>query len=212
MIFESKISVKLAEYLLKIKAVKLEPNNPFTWSSGWKSPIYCDNRVTLSYPEIRKFIAQNLAEIVKKKFPEAQSLCGVATAGIAIGGLVADNLELPYSYCRPKPKDHGMKNQLEGRIEAGSNVVVVEDLISTGGSSLLVVNYLREAGYNVVGMISIFNYGFDVASKNFNQANCPFFSLSNYEALLPQAVAQNYIKQEDLPLLEAWRNDPANWG
>lgn len=208
----TEISAKLAEYLLEIKAVKLQPNDPFTWSSGWKSPIYCDNRVTLSYPDIRNFIKTALAEAVKANFGEATALCGVATAGIAIGGLVADELDMPYAYCRPKPKAHGMKNQLEGRLEEGAKVLVVEDLISTGGSSLKVVDFLRNAGYDVVGMISIFTYGFDIAANNFANANCAHFSLGSYSELIEVAKNMNYVSADHLPALAEWRNDPENWG
>lgn len=211
MISESNTSVKLAEFLLKIKAVKLQPNDPFKWSSGWNSPIYCDNRVTLSYPEIRSFIKQQMAEAIKREFPEATALCGVATAGIAIGGLVADELEMPYSYCRPKPKEHGMKNQLEGRLDKKDKVLLVEDLISTGGSSLKVVEYLRNDGYDVVGLISIFTYSFEIATKNFADAQCKHFSLGGYNDLLTQAITDGIIKEADLPTLSAWRKDPANW-
>lgn len=211
MISESNTSVKLAEFLLKIKAVKLQPNDPFKWSSGWNSPIYCDNRVTLSYPEIRSFIKHQMAEAIRREFPEATALCGVATAGIAIGGLVADELEMPYSYCRPKPKEHGMKNQLEGRLDKKDKVLLVEDLISTGGSSLKVVEYLRNDGYDVVGLISIFTYSFEIATKNFADAQCKHFSLGGYNDLLTQAITDGIIKEADLPTLSAWRKDPANW-
>lgn len=205
-------SAKLAEYLLQIQAVKLSPSAPFKWSSGWNSPIYCDNRVTLSYPEIRTFIKENLSAAVQDYFPETTALCGVATAGIAIGGLMADHMNLPYAYCRPKPKEHGMKNQLEGRLDKNDNILVVEDLISTGGSSLKVVEYLRENGYNVVGMISIFTYGFDVAADNFKAANCKHFSLGSYSELIEHAIETGIVKESDQPVLDAWRTDPANWG
>jgi orotate phosphoribosyltransferase len=208
---ESDTSVKLAEYLLKIKAVKLQPNDPFKWSSGWNSPIYCDNRITLSYPEIRTFIKEEMAAAILDKFEGATALCGVATAGVAIGGLVADHLNMPYAYCRPKPKEHGMKNQLEGRLDKSDNIIVVEDLISTGGSSLKVVEFLRNNGYNVLGMVSIFTYGFDLASDNFKNANCPFLSLGSYNELLEHAQSEGIIKESDLPVLESWRQDPANW-
>ncbi|MFT5513604.1 MAG: orotate phosphoribosyltransferase [Bacteroidia bacterium] len=209
---ESNTSVKLAEFLLNIKAVKLQPSNPFKWSSGWNSPIYCDNRVTLSYPEIRTFIKNKMAAAVKSEFPNATALCGVATAGIAIGGLVADELEMPYSYCRPKPKEHGMKNQLEGRLDKNDKVVLVEDLISTGGSSLKVVEFLRENGYQVEGLISIFTYSFNIASENFAQANCKHYSLGGYNDLLTHAIQQGIITEAELPALNAWRQNPATWG
>jgi orotate phosphoribosyltransferase len=211
MISESNTSVKLAEFLLKIKAVKLQPKEPFQWSSGWNSPIYCDNRVTLSYPEIRSFIKHEMANALKAQYPDATALCGVATAGIAIGGLVADELGMPYSYCRPKPKAHGMKNQLEGRLDKGDKVVLVEDLISTGGSSIKVVNYLRENGYNVIGLISIFTYSFDIAVQNFQDANCSHFSLGGYEDLIKQAMSEGIVTSEDLPALRAWRDNPSGW-
>ncbi len=208
---ESNTSVKLAEYLLEIKAVKLSPNNPFKWSSGWNSPIYCDNRVTLSYPEIRNFIKLALANLVTSEFPNANALCGVATAGVAIGGLVADELDMPYAYCRPKPKEHGMKNQLEGRIDKEKKIVLVEDLISTGGSSLKVVDYLRNEGYQIEGIVSIFTYGFDAAQQNFDNANCKNISLGSYQDMLPLAIEKGYIEQGQLSTLEAWRKEPETW-
>jgi orotate phosphoribosyltransferase len=204
-------SSKVAQYLLEIKAVKLEPSDPFTWSSGWYSPIYCDNRVTLSYPEIRKFLKNEFAKAVKANFPEATCLVGVATAGIALGALVADEMDMPYAYCRPKPKEHGMKNQLEGRIAEGAKIVVVEDLISTGGSSIKVVEYLREEGYDVIGMGAIFTYGFKQAANNFKEANCEFFTLSNYSDLIKEALAIGYVKKAEIAELENWRKDPAIW-
>jgi orotate phosphoribosyltransferase len=204
-------SSKVAQYLLEIKAVKLEPSDPFTWSSGWYSPIYCDNRVTLSYPEIRNYLKNEFAKAIKFNFSEATCLVGVATAGIALGALVADEMEMPYAYCRPKPKEHGMKNQLEGRIEKGAKIVVVEDLISTGGSSIKVVEYLREEGYDVIGMGAIFTYGFKQAADNFNKANCEFFTLSNYSDLIKEALAIGYAKEAEISELENWRKDPANW-
>jgi len=197
--------------LLKIKAVKLQPKQPFKWSSGWNSPIYCDNRVTLSSPEIRRFIKHQMAAAIRSEFPQATALCGVATAGIAIGGLVADELEMPYSYCRPKPKEHGMKNQLEGRLDKNDKVVLVEDLISTGGSSIKVVEYLRENGYQVEGLISIFTYSFQIASDNFAAADCKHYSLGGYNDLLKQAMTEGIITENELPALSAWRKDPANW-
>jgi len=170
----SETAAKIAQYLLEVKAVKLQPTDPFKWSSGWNSPIYCDNRITLSFSEVRNFIKTEMAQRIVEDFPECNALCGVATAGIAIGALVADEMDLPYSYCRPKPKEHGMKNQLEGRIAEGSKVVVVEDLISTGGSSLKVVDFLRNSGIEVLGMASIFTYGFTVADKNMKDADCSY--------------------------------------
>jgi len=208
----SENAANIAEYLLEIKAVKLQPSNPFTWSSGWKSPIYCDNRITLSYAEIRNYIKRAMALEIGRQFPQCNALCGVATAGIAVGALVADEMNLPYSYCRPKPKEHGMKNQLEGRIEEGSNVVVVEDLISTGGSSIKVVDYLRSIGVNVIGMAAIFTYGFALADDNMQKANCPYFTLSSYKELLPAALRNGTIKEAELSTLNAWREDPSSWG
>ena len=197
--------------MLQIEAIKINPTDFFQWSSGWNSPIYCDNRLSLSHPEVRSFIKIELARQIQKKYPNAGALCGVATAGVAIGALAADELGLPYAYCRPKPKAHGMKNQLEGSIEKGLDVVVVEDLISTGGSSLKVVEYLRKEGYNVVGMASIFTYGFPVAAENFKKATCDWFSLSNYSILLDQALKSGYVKPEQVKSLQAWRENPSAW-
>jgi orotate phosphoribosyltransferase len=201
----------VAEMLLKIQAIKLSTEKPFTWSSGWKSPIYCDNRLSLSYPEIRQSIKEGLVAAVKANFPAAEAIAGVATAGIAQGALVADALNLPFLYVRPKPKDHGMQNLIEGKITSGQKVVVVEDLVSTGGSSLKSVQALRESGFHVLGMISIFSYGFDVAAKNFEDADVPLVSLSNYSKLLSFALENKYISEQELISLKAWRVDPANW-
>jgi len=208
----TEIASKVANYLLEIKAVQLSPDKPFKWSSGWNSPIYCDNRVSLSFPSIRNDIAHAMARAIKKQFPDCDALCGVATAGIAIGAIVAQILELPYSYCRPKPKEHGMKNQLEGRIAEGSKVVVIEDLISTGGSSLKVVDFLRGQGTEVLGMGAIFTYGFDVADENMAKSKCPYFTLSNYDELLPAAMRQGIIRKEQLETLREWRKSPETWG
>ncbi len=202
----------IACQLLDAQAIKLSPDAPFTWSSGWKSPIYCDNRVTLSYPETRTFIKNALAEAVRTNFADCTLLAGVATAGIAQGALVADILGLPYCYVRPEPKAHGMGKQIEGRLPAGARVVVVEDLISTGGSSLKVVDALREAGAEVLGMIAIFTYGFAVADQNFAAKNVRLVCLSDYETLLPEAIALNYIPAEALDSLANWRENPASWG
>ncbi|MFT4521871.1 MAG: orotate phosphoribosyltransferase [Bacteroidia bacterium] len=211
MIVNSISASKLADYLLKIKAIKLNTKQPYTWSSGWKSPIYCDNRITLSYPQIRSFIKKEIALAIKDQFPDTTALCGVATAGIAIGGLAADELGLPFAYCRPKPKEHGLKNQLEGHLFKNHQIVVVEDLISTGGSSLKVVEYLRNEGYNVLGMASIFTYGFDIADQNFQKAACEIFSLSDLSTLLHQAKKSNYINAEEMMSIEQWRKDPSVW-
>ncbi|UTA66420.1 MULTISPECIES: orotate phosphoribosyltransferase [Emticicia] len=205
-------SRKIASYLLSTKAVKLSPDQPFQWSSGWNSPIYCDNRVTLSYPEARTFIKKSLAKAIKKHFPEAELIAGVATAGIPQGALVAEALGLPFAYVRPKPKEHGMGNQIEGRIEKGQKVVVIEDLISTGGSSLKAVDALRAAGIEVVGMAAIFTYGFKVADQNFADKQVPLVTLSHYNALIDEAIKQNYISAESLESLKKWRRKPETWG
>ncbi|GAA4470973.1 orotate phosphoribosyltransferase [Nibrella saemangeumensis] len=202
---------EIARRLLDVKAVQLRPDEPFTWSSGWKSPIYCDNRVTLSYPEVRTFIKNALADTIREHYASAEVIAGVATAGIAQGALVAEVLNLPYCYVRPEPKKHGMGNQIEGRLEAGRNVVVVEDLISTGGSSLKVVDVLRQAGAEVIGMAAIFTYGFSVAAENFQKAGVPLLCLSDYEALLQEAQQLNYIAPNSLASLAAWRQNPAEW-
>jgi orotate phosphoribosyltransferase len=204
-------SRKIASYLLSTKAVKLSLEQPFKWSSGWNSPIYCDNRVTLSYPEARTFIKKSLAKAIKKHFPEAQLIAGVATAGIPQGALVAEALGLPFAYVRPKPKEHGMGNQIEGRIEKGQKVVVIEDLISTGGSSLKAVEALREAGIEVVGMAAIFTYGFKIADKNFADKKVPLITLSNYNSLIDEAIKQNYISAESMVSLKQWRRKPETW-
>ncbi len=205
------ISTKLANYLLEIKAVKLSPENPFTWASGLKSPIYCDNRQILSYPEIRNFVKNSFATVIKENFPEAEYIAGVATGAIAVGVLTADLLGIPFVYVRPKAKDHGLKNQIEGKIEAGKKVVVVEDLVSTGKSSLEAVKALREAGSNVLGMVSIFTYGLEVAEKNFDEADCKLIPLTNYNVLLDEAIKNGYINNTDLESLQIWRKDPENW-
>lgn len=202
---------KVAQILLDIEAVKIQPDDPFKWASGWNSPVYCDNRSTLSFPQHRTAIKQYFAKAVEQFFPEADCLVGVATAGIALGALVADELDIPYAYCRPKPKEHGLKNQLEGRIPGGASIVVVEDLISTGGSSLKVVGYLRNRGYNVLGMGSIFTYAFDIAMKNFNEADCPYFTLSDYPNLIKEAEVMGKVKENDLDRLREWRESPGTW-
>ncbi len=198
--------------MLQIKAIKLQPNNPFTWASGWKSPIYCDNRITLSHPTIRTYIRQQLARLIQEKYGAIGCIAGVATAGIPQGALIAQELGLPFIYVRSKPKDHGTGNLIEGEVMPGKRVVVVEDLISTGKSSLQAVDALRKADYDVAGMVAIFSYGFDVATDNFKQANCPFATLSNYNALLKYASENQYISPSDLELLNQWRVDPASWG
>ena len=202
---------RVAEMLLHIKAIKLNTEKPFTWSSGWKSPIYCDNRLSLSYPDIRKVICEGLVQAIRENFFTVQSIAGVATAGIAQGVLVAEALNLPFLYVRPKPKDHGMENLIEGKITIGQKVVVVEDLVSTGGSSLKTVEALRDAGFEVLGMVSIFNYGFDIATRNFYDANTSLICLSDYSQLLKYALEKKYITNDQLTSLKSWRVDPSNW-
>ena len=203
---------KIATYLLETQAVKLSPEKPFQWSSGWLSPIYCDNRITLSDPTARTFIKKALAKVIQKQFPEATAVAGVATAGIPQGALVADALQLPFAYVRPKPKEHGMGNQIEGRIAPGQKVVVIEDLISTGGSSLKSVEALRAAGVEVVGMVAIFTYGFQIADANFEKAGVPLVTLSEYKYLIDEAVKQNYIPATTVDSLKKWRRNPEKWG
>lgn len=202
----------VAAQLLEIQAIKLNSENPFTWSSGWKSPIYCDNRLSLSYPALRNYIKEQLAEAIKENFQEAACIAGVATAGVPQGALVADVLDLPYIYVRPKPKDHGMGNLIEGKIEKGQKVVLVEDLISTGGSSLKAAQALQEAGFVVLGMVAIFTYGFDVASKNFKDAKIPLVCLSDFNWLVKEAVAKKYISEDQLSHIQSWRESPETWG
>ena len=196
---------------MDIKAIKLQPNDPFTWASGWKSPIYTDNRKTLGFPQLRSFVKLELCHAIQEQFPEAQAVAGVATGAIAQGALVADELGLPYCYVRPKPKDHGMGNQVEGEIEKGTKVVVVEDLISTGGSSLKAVAALREYGVEVVGMVASFTYGFPVAEEAFREAGVKLVTLSDYNAVLEQAAETGYIKEEDKAVLSEWRQTPSEW-
>lgn len=205
------IALQVAKLLLQIKAVKLNVENPFQWASGWKSPIYCDNRISLSYPKIRTYIRQELAKLVEEKFGTPDTIAGVATAGIPQGVLVAEALGLPFIYVRSKPKKHGMKNNIEGFFEENQNVVVVEDLISTGGSSLKAVQDLKDAGLKIKGVVSIFTYGFPMAENNFNQAGIQFFSLSNYDALLEEAISGNLIHENQLSILKNWKEDPENW-
>jgi orotate phosphoribosyltransferase len=202
---------KVALMLLQIQAIKLNTEKPFTWSSGWKSPIYCDNRISLSYPEARTAIKEGLISAIRENFFTAESIAGVATAGIAQGALVAEGLNLPFLYVRPKPKEHGMENLIEGKITKGQKVVIVEDLVSTGGSSLKTAQALRDAGFQVLGMVSIFNYGFDIATHNFYEANTSLISLCDYSHLLMLALKENYITESQLASLKAWRVDPANW-
>ena len=201
----------IAEMLLRIQAIKLNTEKPFTWSSGWRSPIYCDNRLSLSHPEVRMAIKHGLVNAIRENFFTAESIAGVATAGIAHGALVADELDLPFLYVRPKPKGHGMENLIEGKIVKNQKVVVVEDLVSTGGSSLKAVEALRAAGFKVLGMVSVFSYGFDLATRNFYEADVSLISLSDYGHLLSQAAKEKYIGEEELISLKAWRVDPSHW-
>ena len=202
---------KTAELLLQIKAIKLQPNEPFTWASGWKSPIYCDNRTTLSFPQIRTFLRQEIANLVVKKYGKPDVIAGVATGAIALGVLVAEELGLPFVYVRPEAKKHGRKNQVEGMLESGSNVVVIEDLISTGKSSLNAVKAFKEANATVKGMVAIFSYGFTAAEKSFKKANVELAILSNYQSLLEQANKTNYISEKDIETLNDWRENPSKW-
>ncbi|HOY48747.1 MAG TPA: orotate phosphoribosyltransferase [Flavobacteriales bacterium] len=212
MLYNTDTAAQLADFLLQIKAIKLQPSKPFVWASGWKSPIYCDNRLTLSYPKVRTFIRQELAKAIADKFEKPDVIAGVATGGIAHGALVAQELGLPFIYVRSAPKGHGMENLVEGKIEPGQTVVVVEDLISTGQSSIKVVKALRDAGCIVKGLVSIFDYGFDVAVAQFKEDKCPFYSLSNYDSLLDQAVKNKYVALEEIDQLKSWRDNPSSWG
>ena len=201
----------LAEKLLKISAIKLQPEMPFTWASGWNSPIYTDNRKTLSYPEVRSFIKVEMCRLIMENFPQPDAIAGVATGAIAMGALVADTMGLPYIYVRSTPKDHGLENLIEGNLKPGQKVVVIEDLISTGGSSLKAVEAIRAAGCEVVGMAAIFTYGFPIAVKWFKDANVDLITLSNYNSMLEAALETEYIRPEDVETLKEWRKDPANW-
>ncbi len=201
----------VAEKLLQVGAVKLRPEEPFTWASGWKSPIYCDNRKVLSFPYTRDFIKSEMCNVIFEGFPEAQLLAGVATAGIPWGAMASDQLKMPYIYVRPKPKEHGLGNQIEGSFEPGQKVLVIEDLISTGKSSLDVVKVLRDAGLEVIGMVSIFTYGFKQATEAFELASVPYKSLTNYSTLIGMAVEKGTVSAETETLLLQWREDPANW-
>ncbi|MES2557331.1 MAG: orotate phosphoribosyltransferase [Bacteroidota bacterium] len=211
MILNKDRALKVAEFLLQIKAVKLQPSQPFTWASGWSSPIYCDNRKTLSFPAIRTHIRQGYAEAILEKFGKPDVIAGVATGGIAQGALVAQELGIPFIYVRSTAKGHGMGNQIEGHFEKGQKVIVIEDLISTGGSSLVAVEALREAGCDVKGLIAIFTYGFDIAAANFEAADCPFVTLTDYDHLIDQAVKLEYINEADVQSLKKWRNSPGTW-
>ncbi|MBP3566036.1 MAG: orotate phosphoribosyltransferase [Paraprevotella sp.] len=197
--------------LLKVKAIKLQPTNPFTWASGWKSPFYCDNRKTLSYSDLRNFVKIEFCRIIEERFGEVDAIAGVATGAIAQGALVADLLNKPFVYVRSKPKDHGLENLIEGELRPGMKVVVVEDLISTGGSSLKAVEAIRNNGCDVIGMVAAYTYGFDVAAKAFKDANVELVTLTNYEAVVSEAVRIGYIDADDVDLLNEWRKDPAHW-
>ena len=211
MILNKETAKKTAELLLQIKAIKLEPQEPFTWASGWKSPIYCDNRVILSYPVIRNYVREHFAKQIEEKFGKPDVIAAVATGAIGIGMLVAEYLSLPFAYVRPEPKGHGRKNQIEGKLESGQNVVVIEDLISTGKSSLNAVKALNEAGANVKGMFAIFTYGFHTAEENFKNDGIDLYTLSDYNSLLETAQKSSYINTEEASILREWRVDPANW-
>ena len=212
MIFNKDTAEKTAELLLQINAIKLNPRNPFTWASGWQSPIYCDNRLILSFPTIRNYVRDEFVKNIEKQFGKPDVIAGVATGAIGIGILVAESLGLPFVYVRPEPKKHGRQNQVEGFLQKGQNVVIVEDLISTGNSSLLAVEALRAAGANIKGMAAVFTYGFDIAQENFKNANVDLFTLSNYENLLNLAVAKRYITEEEEQTLREWNLSPSTWG
>ncbi len=202
----------ISEFLLQIKAIKLEPANPFTWSSGWLSPIYCDNRKTLSFPEVREAIRDRFVEKIQASYPGVEVIAGVATGAIAHGALVAEKMGLPFIYIRSSKKGHGLENLIEGKLENGQKVVVVEDLISTGRSSLNAIEAVRQAGGEVMGLVAIFSYGFKQAMENFKQADCPFLTLDNYDSMIKIAAESGYVRNEDLNTLKNWREDPENWG
>ena len=212
MIFNKDTAEKTAELLLQINAIKLNPRNPFTWASGWQSPIYCDNRLILSFPLIRNYVRDEFSKYIEKQFGKPDVIAGVATGAIGTGILVAESMGLPFVYVRPEPKKHGRQNQVEGFLQKGQNVVIVEDLISTGNSSLLAVEALRAAGANIKGMAAIFTYGFGVAEENFKNANVDLFTLSNYQNLLNLAVAKKYITEDEEQTLRDWSSKPSTWG
>lgn len=211
MVYEMNTAKETAEFLLQIKAIKLNPKNPFTWASGWQSPIYCDNRLILSHVRIRTFVRECLSKVIDYKYGKPDAIAGVATGAIAIGALVAQELGLPFIYVRPEPKKHGRQNQIEGQINAYETVVVVEDLISTGKSSLQAVAALQEQKVIVKGMVAIFSYGFDIASENFSNAGIELTTVSDYEHLIAQAIEKKYIPEEDFYTLQQWRKNPAEW-
>lgn len=211
MIHNEETALQIADFLLQIKAIKLQPDNPFEWASGWKSPIYCDNRKTLSHPSIRTFIRQKMVDAVESHFTKPNAIAGVATGGIAQGVLVAQELGVPFCYVRSGKKGHGLQNQIEGDVAQGSQMIVIEDLVSTGGSSLEAVEALREAGYGVTGMISIFTYGFNAAVENFEKHGVQLISLSDYDHLIQQALKTDFISEQDVESLQEWRQSPENW-
>jgi orotate phosphoribosyltransferase len=211
MVLKEDYGLKVAEFLLKIKAVKLQPSQPFTWASGWKSPIYCDNRKTLSYPEIRTYLRQRFVDLILEKYGKPDVIAGVATGGIALGVLIAQDMGVPFVYVRSEAKSHGMNNQIEGEIHSGQRVIVVEDLVSSGKSSLVAVDALRAAGCDVRGMVAIFTYGFQVAIDSFKTAKCELHTLTNYSTLLEQALATDYITESQLNSLKDWSISPSTW-
>jgi orotate phosphoribosyltransferase len=211
MILNNESAKKVAQSLLQIKAIKLQPNQPFTWASGWNSPIYCDNRKILSYPKIRTFIRQQFVLAIEEHFPKTEVIAGVATGGIAIGALVAEEMGLPFVYVRAAAKGHGLQNMIEGEVPTDKNVVIIEDLISTGGSSLTALAALREAKCNVLGMVAIFTYGFDTAVQNFKENKCKLITLSDYNTLISTAETDNYISENDVKSLAEWRKNPSEW-
>ena len=206
------LSTRFAQMLLNVKCIKVQPEAPFTWASGWLSPFYCDNRKTLAYPDVRTFVKEQLARIVSEKYPQATAIAGVATGAIAQGALVADALGLPMCYVRSKAKDHGMGNLIEGTLPEGAKVVVVEDLISTGGSSLKAVEALRAAGFEILGMVASYTYGFPVAAEAFKATDVELTTLTNYEAVVQAALASGYIEKKHIPMLAEWRANPSEWG
>lgn len=211
MILDNDRALKVAEFLLQIKAIKLQPANPFTWASGIKSPIYCDNRISLSFPNVRTYIRQSYCAAILEKFGKPDVIAGVATGGIAQGALVAEELGLPFIYVRSEAKAHGMGNQIEGFYEKGQKVVVIEDLISTGKSSIQAINAMRDAGLEIMGLIAVFTYGFQEAQENFDNINCPFVTLSNYDFLLEEALKQKYIAKKEVEQLLLWKSNPREW-
>lgn len=211
MILNKETAAKTAELLLQIKAIKLEPQHPFTWASGWKSPIYCDNRIVLSYPPIRNFIRESFARQIEELYGKPDVIAGVATGAIGIGMLVAEYMNLPFVYVRPEAKAHGRKNQIEGKLESGQSVVVIEDLISTGKSSLNAIDALKQANVTIKGLLAIFTYGFDVSEENFKKAGVDLYTLSNYEFLIETALKTKYINSSETETLKTWRQDPENW-